>query len=1040
MSKRFLLIILIFLILITLTFSAISNPMDFSASFSFENLSLDNFSPVGEKVKISSVKDVVYDGTCSLKVENRVSTWDGCEIDLTKDLVSEISYQVSAYVYHTSTVPQPFQIVLYIKDDLGEKYALVAEAIAMPNSWKNLSGTLNFSYFGSLQKLSLILVSPNDSSFSFYVDKFQILGPNKVEIPGLVLNSTFESGTRENWEPRGSGVNVQPSKEVFHGGNYSLFTTGRSRGWHGAQINVSKILQAGKSYDISVWVYQKSGEAQKITLTMERKYNVDADTKYDTIVWQKNVPDKTWIELTGSYTVPSNVSIEKLLLYVESPNTALEFFVDDVKVIDKRATKTNPEFEIPSLAEAYKNFFKIGVALSYSVLTNPLESRMITKHFNSITAENEMKPDAIQPKEGEFNFTKADAYVKFAEENNIAIRGHTLVWHQQTPSWFFTDKDGKPISKEVLLARLEKHIKTLVGRYKGKIYAWDVVNEAIDPNQPDGYRRSQWYNILGAEYIEKAFIWAHEADPNAKLFYNDYSTEDPKKREFIYNLVKSLKEKGVPIHGIGMQGHINIDWPEVSEMEKTIQLFSSIPGIEIHITELDMSVYTQAGIEYPKPPRELMIKQAYRYKQIFDMLKKYKNVVTNVTFWGLKDDISWLTVNRGRNDYPLLFDKDYQAKFAFWSLVDPRVLPPLTQRTTIASGVANIEGEEDKSYKSATSVVISDEQKTRVIIKPLWSGSRLYVFAEVFDDTKDPSDSLNIYLDQNNAKSPSIQSDDVFASFFRNGKLDSNFSPMVRNYVVKETEKGYIVEAEFLFFGAYITKGVSIGIDFSITDKDKTVSWSDTSNQQKLNTVRYGIATLEEAIKLASAKKGTPVINAEMDDIWKTTEEIATETVVMGSLKGASAKARVLWDEDHIYVYAVISDPILDDASSNPWEQDSFEIFIDENNNKTPSYQPDDAQYRVNFKNIQTFGTGASKENIISATKILKEGDKVIGYVVEVGIKMKTRKLSAGTIIGFDIQVNDGTAGVRTNILTWSDPLGNNWRDTTKFGNLELVQ
>ncbi len=213
-----------------------------------------------------------------------------------------------------------------------------------------------------------------------------------------------------------------------------------------------KKLQPGRFYIISVEVYQKSGSDQKITLTME------------------------------------------------SPNATLEFFVDDVRTVDKRAKAANPEPEIPSLFSLYKDYFSIGTAIPYFVLTNPIEASMVAKHFNSITPENEMKPDAIQPREEEFNFAKADDYIKFAEENNIKVRGDTLVWHQQIPLWFFVDKDGKPISKEVLLKRLEKHIKTLVGRYKGKIYAWDVVNEAIDPSQPHGYRRSKWYEIIGPEY------------------------------------------------------------------------------------------------------------------------------------------------------------------------------------------------------------------------------------------------------------------------------------------------------------------------------------------------------------------------------------------------------------------------------------------------------------------------------------------------------------------------------------------------------------
>lgn len=1038
MLKHFFIVLGAILVLITLSLNFGSS--DLVLIYSFENGDLEGFSGTSERVRVSSVKDVALDGSYSLKVSNRISSWDGCSISLMYDLSPDINYFVSVHIYNTSNKPQPFQIVARIKDLVGERFELVSEGVVMPKVWKELKGNFKFAYSVFLEGLDLMIVSPNEAGFDFYVDKFQVLGPNKVEIPGMVISSTFESGTAENWEPRGDGVKVSVAKDVAKTGEASLFVTGRTRGWHGAQINLSKILEPGKSYDISVWVYQKTGEFQKLTLTMQRKYNTDTQTRYETIVWQRNVPDKTWVELSGSYSVASNVKVEELILYVESPNATLEFYIDDIKVIDKTVTKGQPEWEIPSLAEIFKNDFKIGVAIPYRVLMNPMETKMVVKHFNSITAENEMKPESIQPKEGEFDFSRADAFVKFAEENGIAIRGHTLVWHSQTPDWFFVDKDGKPASKELLLKRLENHIKTVVGRYKGKIYAWDVLNEAIDETQPDGYRRSKWYEIIGPEYIEKAFIWAHEADPNAKLFYNDYNTEIVAKREFIYKLIKSLKEKGVPIHGVGIQGHINISWPEIEEIERTIQLFSSIPGIEIHITELDMSVYTRAGEEYKTLPRDVAIKQAYRYKKLFDMLKKYKNVVTNVTFWGLKDDYSWLTVGRGRVNYPLLFDKDYQAKLAYWALVSPEVLPPIIQSAKMASGQAVVDGEEDKSYKSAIPIVINDGEKDLAVVKPIWYMSKVFVFAEVYDKSKDDSDSLTIFIDQNNAKSPYLQSDDMYFKFYRNGKVESNFLPALKGYKIKEIDKGYVIECELQIYAVAIEKGSKIGMDFSVTDRDKVISWSDISNQQLLNTVRYGVFELQEAVKLAQAKKGTPVIDAVMDEFYKKVEPIETETPVMGKIEKVKGKAWMLWDEDHIYVYAEITDDDLDDKAANPWEQDSFEIFIDENNAKTPSYQPDDAQYRVNFKNVQTFGTGASADYIKSATRLLKDGEKIIGYSVEVGIKMKTKKLTPGTVIGFDIQVNNASQGVRIGIYTWNDPVGDNWRDTRRFGNLELVQ
>ena len=207
------------------------------------------------------------------------------------------------------------------------------------------------------------------------------------------------------------------------------------------------------------------------------------------------------------------------------------------------------EEEIPSLWEAYSDYFLIGTAVNSRTLNTHRD--LIVKHFNSITAENEMKFDALQPTEGIFNFYRADQMIEFAKENNIQVRGHVLVWHSQTPSWVFRFA-GQPATKELLLERMRNHISTVVGRYKGQIYAWDVVNEAISDG-PEIYRDSPWYNIIGKEFIAEAFRAAHEADPDAKLFYNDYNAVEPAKMQKIYNMLKELIEEGVPIHGVGIR-------------------------------------------------------------------------------------------------------------------------------------------------------------------------------------------------------------------------------------------------------------------------------------------------------------------------------------------------------------------------------------------------------------------------------------------------------------------------------------------------------
>lgn len=328
------------------------------------------------------------------------------------------------------------------------------------------------------------------------------------------------------------------------------------------------------------------------------------------------------------------------------------------------------------LKDYYKSYFPVGVAVSPQVLTGP-EAELIKKEFNSLTAENVMKMGPIHPEENRYNWDPADQIVAFAEANNMKMRGHTLCWHNQTPPWIFKDNTGKEVSKEVLLQRLKDHITTVVSRYKGKIYAWDVVNEAIDDKDEVFYRPSPWFTIIGEEYISKAFEYAHAADPDALLFYNDYNTESPVKRAKIIKLVKSLLDKGVPIHGIGLQGHWSIFGPNEDEVARSFAEYASL-GLKLQITELDISVYQSEKDRRDKRPGEadsftpeMEQKQAELYSTVFRVFREHKKSISGVTFWNVTDKRSWLDnfPVRGRKNYPLLFDKDMKRKKAYWTVV-----------------------------------------------------------------------------------------------------------------------------------------------------------------------------------------------------------------------------------------------------------------------------------------------------------------------------------------------------------------------------------
>ncbi len=388
----------------------------------------------------------------------------------------------------------------------------------------------------------------------------------------------------------------------------------------------------------------------------------------------------------------------------------------------------------PGLKDAYKNYFKMGVAVTGRNVSDSTISAMILKEFNSITAENCMKPGELHPAPGVWNFEEADKIADFCRANGIKMRGHNLVWHSQFATWMFQahDANGNPIveldekgdtvfveqrvfgrrprpqgqpgqapqagqrpampametvmvpkyvaaSKQEFYDSLRSHIHTVVNRYKDVIYCWDVVNEAmsdannIDASYEDSFRKSQAYQLCGDEFIKNAFIWAHEADPKAGLFYNDYSAWTPSKRTYIYNMVKKLQSEGAPITGIGMQGHYNIyDNPTLEDFETAIKMYLELVD-DLQITEFDIRINEEAGgqLQFSRGEGqvytdEIQAKQQKKYADLFEILRKYKNNISCVTFWNVNDSVSWL----GANNFPLLFDKDNQRKAVYYTVRD----------------------------------------------------------------------------------------------------------------------------------------------------------------------------------------------------------------------------------------------------------------------------------------------------------------------------------------------------------------------------------
>lgn len=511
------------------------------------------------------------------------------------------------------------------------------------------------------------------------VESFQYkmhLGTVEVQTEEI-YSEDFEDGKTE-FKGRGQ-ASVQIVDDKFYEGKASLYISKRADFWNGATVDLSKQLKVGEAYYVEAAVmYEQGPDTMQIDCKLEKNSN-------EYLNFASTMATKgEWILMSGTIIIPEGTTTAQVYFETGAGVDFVDFYVDRVSI--KREIVTANRGDIPSLKEAYQDYFSVGVACTNNEISEE-RRELIVQQFNSLTAGNEMKPEALldyakcisDPGYDEnpaVNFSRVETMLKFAQDSGLKMRGHTLVWHSQTPRWFFAEGYSKEpnaplVSKELMLKRLENYIKNVLEymqtNYPGLVYAWDVVNEAINPSDGEvgGYRSkdSLWYQVIGPEFVEKAFEYARKyADPEVKLFYNDYNTEESGRMLAILDLVKKLQEKKL-IDGIGLQSHISIDSPSLIKIEESIRKYAEL-GLEIQLTELDMAMeeYTQ----------EAYNKQAQRYKRLFTLIKNLDETgaanITNVTFWGLSDDITWLS-KPGVPSYPLLFDKYLKQKPAFWGVL-----------------------------------------------------------------------------------------------------------------------------------------------------------------------------------------------------------------------------------------------------------------------------------------------------------------------------------------------------------------------------------
>jgi endo-1,4-beta-xylanase len=498
------------------------------------------------------------------------------------------------------------------------------------------------------------------------------LAASPAHADDLLLTTDFSSGTTEGWTGRGAAtVAVDPEQR--------LLIQGRTATWNGAAIDITDYIEVGVRYQLKVLLRLPDGESAAELRTSVQRDTAGASS-YDTVKWNTAVTDGAWVEFSGTYSISQ--AADRLQFYVESASSLTPILLDAFTL----TRIAEPEIQdLMPLKDFLADDFTMGCAVEpLEVVGKPAE--LLAKHFAQITTGNQMKPDAIQPTEGVFNFSGADQIVAFAEAGGMKIWGHTLLWHNQTPAWWFLDANGEPLQntrahQRLILRRLETHVNAIAAHCGGRVWAWDVVNEVVDPEQPDGLRHSRWYEIFGGgRYIEEAFKIARRAFPRkVKLFINDYNTEFPDKREALFNLVQDLKCRRVPIDGVGHQAHVDYRRP-VELLGESIDLFKELRVLQA-VTELDVSVSDDMYESLPATPPERLIAQGWYYKELFEVLRARAGDLESVTMWGLYDAVSWLRswpVSRP-HEAPLFFDDRLQAKAAYWGVVDPSKLEPLPE-------------------------------------------------------------------------------------------------------------------------------------------------------------------------------------------------------------------------------------------------------------------------------------------------------------------------------------------------------------------------
>lgn len=1001
---------------------------------------------------IEATSEVKHGGESSLFVTGRQSGWQGPAQNLVDPDAGEPvlgkSYKGSAWVmYNGEEAPASvtFKLSVQWNDGTSDHYDQVSQIVVNKGQWTLLEGDYVISESAVADSGIHLYVETTESAVpyvDFYMDDVSFSKPqDTVSFNGSdSLFSDFEKGESDDWANRGEET-VTVTDEASNNGTYSILAKGRTQAWNGPKHTLMGIINLDKSYQFSGYVMYKDGpDTQTFNLSVQ-KDNADG-TQYIN-VGSATVSKGKWTLIEGEYTVPNDPSISDMAVYFETPGNGtdelVDFYVDDIKVTGGDSLDFDPE--LISLKSVWDKYFPVGAAITPQMVDSPVYSAFIKKHFATLTAENVMKPEGIQPTEGQFTFDNSDKLVDFAQKNNLLIRAHTLVWHSQTPEWFFTDPEDstKPATREKLIERMKTHIETFMTRYNGKFHTYDVVNEVISDNV--GLRDSKWRTIVGDvdgdgiddDYIIEAFKIAYETakklgDDKVLFCINDYSIESSsKKLDTMYNTVKRILDSGIPKERlvVGFQMHISSYSPSIEQLRRSLMKFTDL-GVKVQVTELDISIYQSSSEPKKAATEDVLQLQAKRYKDVFDLFKELseKGIMDTVTLWGTDDGMSWLNdfPVENRTDAALLFNKRLQPKPAFTALTTPDALPVYKNQITAFKGTPA--SSNDKLWNTIVPVEVNQfvtgSEGATAKIKTMWDSNNLYIIAQVDDKTPSQNDSFEVFFD-----------------------TDSSTTKVDKKYMFKNISlgaNGYLAQIIIPISDLKPAQGNKLSIDFRVNDyKDYVLNsvavWNDYKNQLDKDASGLGNVLLGKESKLIETVYGTAVVDGKAESLWNSAKEATTSVWVSGT-SGSTAKFKTMWDEKNLYVIAEVTDSLLSKKSADAYQQDSVEIFVDQDNGKTTYYDADDNQIRVNFDNEISYNP-AEYAGFVSATSITETG-----FIVEAAIPITAVKAQEGAVLGFDLQVNndEDDDGSRDSVSIWCDPSGLSYKDFSGLGNIILVK